>query len=199
MMQVEGDETDPPPDDGDRLSVAEMHDSINALSDADMARLVSAARGFSRLCGIDPEDLLQEAFTRALEGKRTCGRGTAMVPFICGVMKSFVSQENEARKEGFRPTVVLRNGEPILPDMPADDPSPERAAMSAIDGRAALAKIDAAAAGDEKLQLLIEGLYDQMRGAELQDLLGVDEKGLATVRKRLRRLLQGNPSNELVS
>ena len=42
-----------------------------------------------------------------------------------------------------------------------------------------LAAIDAGAAGDEKLQLLIEGIYDEMRGAELQELLGVDEKGLA--------------------
>jgi DNA-directed RNA polymerase specialized sigma24 family protein len=198
-MQVEGDETGPPPDDGDRLSVAEIHDSINAISDADMARLVSAARGFSRLCRIDPEDLLQEACTRALEGRRTCGRGTALVPFICGVMKSFVSQENEARKEDFRPTVVLRNGEPVVPDVPADDPSPERAMISAIDGRAVLAEIEAGAAGDEKLQLLIEGIYDQMRGAELQDLLGVDEKGLAAVRKRLRRLLQETCSGELAS
>ncbi len=147
-MQVEGDERGPPPDDSDRLSVAEIHDSINAISDADMARLVSAAQGFSRLCGIDPEDLLQEAFTRALEGRRTCERGTALVPFICGVMKSFVSQENEARKDGFRPTVILRKGEPIV---------------------------------------------------ELQDLLGVDEKGLAAVRKRLRRLLQEARASEFAS
>jgi len=105
-------------------------------------------------------------------------------------MKSFVSQENEARKVGFRPTVVLHNGEPIVPDVPADDPSPERAAISAIDERAVLAEIEAAAEGDQKLQLLIEGIYDGLRGAELQALLGVDEKGLATLRRRLRRLLE---------
>jgi DNA-directed RNA polymerase specialized sigma24 family protein len=190
-MQVEGDDKGPP--------VAEIHDSIETISDADVARLVSAARGFSRLCGIEPEDLLQEAFTRALEGRRTCSRGTSLVPFICGVMKSFVSQENEARKDGFRPTVVMRNGESIVPDAPADDPSPERAAMSAIDGRPVLAEIEAAAASDEKLQLLIEGIYDQMRGAELQELLGVDEKGLAAVRKKLRRLLQNTCTNALAS
>src|SRR6266508_1527015 len=62
-MQVEGDKAGPPTD-GDRLTVAEIHDSIETISDADMARLVLAARGFSRLCRIDPEDLLQEAFTR---------------------------------------------------------------------------------------------------------------------------------------
>ena len=197
-MQVEGDETEPP-DDGDRLTAAEVHALIEAVSDADMARLVSAAKGFSSLCGIGWKDLLQEAFTRALEGRRTCERGTDLVPFICGVMKSFVSQENEARKDGFRPVVLTRDGEPILPDVPTTVPSPERATMYAIDGRAVLAKIQAAAAGDEQLQLLIEGLCDGMRGAELQELLGVDEKGLAAVRKRLKRMLQETCPSETVS
>jgi len=72
----------------------------------------------------------------------------------------------------------------------SDDPSPERAAISAIDQRPLLEEISVAAAGDEQLQLLIEGIYEQMRGTELQELLGVDEKGLAAVRKRFRRLLQ---------
>jgi DNA-directed RNA polymerase specialized sigma24 family protein len=188
-MQTEGDETDPPLD-NDRLSVAEVRVLVDAVSDVDMARMLAAARAFSRLCGVEPKDLLQEAFTRGLEGSRTCGRGTALVPFICGVMKSFVSQENEARKEGFRPTAVLHNGESIVPDVPADDPSPERAAISAIDERAVLAEIEAAAEGDQKLQLLIEGIYDGMRGAEPQALVDVDEKGLATLRRRLRRLLE---------
>jgi DNA-directed RNA polymerase specialized sigma24 family protein len=188
MMRAEGDETGIPA--GDRLTVAEMYDSIETISEADMARFVSVARGFSRLCGIDADELLQEAFTRALEGRRTCERGTDLVPFLCGVMKSFVSQENEARKEGFRRTVVMRGGEPVLPDVPADDPSPERSAISAIDDKARLAEIEALAVGDEKLQLLIEGIYDKMRGAELQELLGVDKNGLAAVRKRLWRLLQ---------
>lgn len=105
-------------------------------------------------------------------------------------MKSFVSQESEARKAGFRPKVLVREGQPVLPEVAANDPSPERAAISAIDDRPLLAEIDAAAAGDEQVQLLIEGIYDGMRGDTLQELLGVDETGLATVRRRLRRLLQ---------
>lgn len=187
-MQLQGDETGERA--GDRMTVAEIHNSIATISDADMARLVSAAQAFSRLCGIGGKDLLQEAFTRALEGTRTCERGTAFVPFICGVMKSFVSQENEARKAGFRATVLLRDGEPVLPDVPANDPSPEKLAISAIDDSALLAEIEAATVGDEQVQLLIEGIFDGMRGDKLQELLGVDEKGLATVRARLRRLLQ---------
>ena len=76
-MQLEGDE--PGQQVGDRMTVAEIHDSIATISEADMARLVSAAQAFSRLCGIDADDLLQEALKRALEGTRTCKRGTAFV------------------------------------------------------------------------------------------------------------------------
>jgi DNA-directed RNA polymerase specialized sigma24 family protein len=197
-MQVEGNETGLPPD-GDRLTVAEMRDSIENLSDGDMARLVSAARGFSRLCGIAHEDLLQEAFARALGGSRTCERGESAVGFLCGVMKSFVSQENEARKRGFREKVIIRDGELVLPEVTADVLSPEQSAISAIDDRETLAKIEAMAAGDEQLQLLIEGIYDNMRGVELQELLSTDEKGLAAVRKKLRRLLHGAGLVEVIS
>jgi hypothetical protein len=38
-----------------------------------------------------------------------------------------------------------------------------------------------------------------MRGAELQELLGVDEKGLAAVRKRLKRMLQETCPSEMAS
>ncbi len=93
------------------------------------------------------------------------------VPFICGVMKSLASEEIEARKGSRRPVTVLRNGEPILPDAPALTPTPEQSAMSAIDDRPVLAAIAAGAEGDEQLQFLIEEIYDQMRGAKLQELL----------------------------
>jgi len=46
-MQAEGDETDPPLD-SDRLSVAEVRVLVDAVSDVDMARLLAAARAFSR-------------------------------------------------------------------------------------------------------------------------------------------------------
>jgi len=189
-MRDEGD-AEGLPGDGDRLTVAEVHDSIETLSDPDVARLVAASNAFQRLCGLPAEDLLQEAYKRALEGRRTCRRGTSTVEFLCGVMKSLASQENEARKEGFRPVVVVRNGDPVLPDVAADIISPEQGAASAIDDRGTLATIEGLVAGDEQLQLLIEGIDDDMRGAELQDLLGMDEKRLAALRKRFRRLLQG--------
>ncbi len=167
MRTNEGDEAEI--SDGDRVPVAEIRDSVDSLRKPDLGRLDLAAQGFSRLCGLDAKDLLQEALTRALEGRRTCKRGTPFIPFICGVMESLASQEIEARKSGNRPITILRNGEAILPDAPALTPTPEQSAISAIDDRPTLTAIAAGAEGDEQLQLLIEGIYDGMRGAKLQD------------------------------
>jgi DNA-directed RNA polymerase specialized sigma24 family protein len=197
-MQVEADQ-ESPANDGDRFTVGEINIAIGRLSDGDIARLVVASKAFSRLCDLPAEDLIQEAYARALDGSRTCGRETAIVGFLCGVMKSLASQENKARKNGFRPVVVLRKGEPVLPEIVADIVSPEQAAVSAIDDVETLAKIELLVVDDEQLQLLLEGIYDNMRGAELQDLLGIDEKGLATLRKKLRRGLQGSFPGRIVS
>ena len=53
---------------------------------------------------------------------------------------------------------MLKNGEAVLPDGKADTVSPEQAAAAAIDDRPLLARVHAAIAGDEKLELLLEGI-----------------------------------------
>ena len=58
------------------------------------------------------------------------------------------------------------------------------------DNARVLAVIENLIADDEELQMLVEGLCDRMRGGQLEELLDVDAKGLATIRKRLRRKLQ---------
>jgi DNA-directed RNA polymerase specialized sigma24 family protein len=179
--------------DGDRFTVAEIGIAIGELADDEFSHLMRRARMYSRICGISADDLLQEAYARALDGSRTCGRDVNIVDFLRGVMRSLASQESEARKSGFRPAAVIVNGESTLPDVAADIVTPEQAAVSAIDDVQMLAKIDQMIASDEQLQLLVEGIYDGMRGVELQELLELDEKGLASLRKKLRRLLQDLP------
>jgi hypothetical protein len=67
--------------------------------------------------------------------------------------------------------------------------SPEDLAASAIDDRPRLRRVSEAIKGDEKLELLLEGILDNWRGADLRDLLDVDDRGLAALRKRLSRRL----------
>ena len=80
MRTNEGDQAEIP--DGDRLPVAEIRDPIGfcfTKPDLSAARF-GCPEASSSLCGLDAEDLLQDALTRALEGRRIV-RGAAPCSF----------------------------------------------------------------------------------------------------------------------
>ena len=156
-----------------------------------MGRIVLAAKYFG---GSDFEELYQEAITRALEGHRTCRRGVSVVAFICGVMKSLVSQEREAVKAGMRAVAV---GEDALPEV--DVNAVQDSPLDRLIERERHEESQQLIADDEQLQLLVEGICDDLRGQELEELLGVDAKGLAAARKRLKRRLSSRSSGGTAS
>jgi DNA-directed RNA polymerase specialized sigma24 family protein len=170
------------------LSVEEARVCLNGLSDDEASKLVQISKWFANRCEVPAEDLRQEAIVRVLSGSRQCRRGADFVRFLAGVMRSLVSAESEAKKAGARPVLVLlddKNGH----DLADNAPSPEHLVASRMDDGQTLAEIDRIIADDEQLQLLVEGLADNMIGEDLEALLGVDVKGLAAARKRLKRRL----------
>lgn len=173
---------------GDLLSVDEARVRLDSLSNDEANKLIQISKWFANRCEVPAEDLRQEAIVRVLSGSRQCRRGADFVRFLAGVMRSLVSAESEAKKAGVRPVLVVldsKNGHDV-----ADDAlSPEHWVASRMDDGQTLAEIDRIIADDEQLQLLVEGLADNMIGADLEVLLGVDVKGLAAARKRLRRRL----------
>jgi len=173
----------------DHLSVDEVRTMLRDLDRRRAAKIDKIAKWFALRCRMPAEDLTQEAFTRMLEGRRTVPRGTDIIRFVAGVIKSIASEEVEAIRRGrrdVRPAPDGTNG----PDAPDPSPSPERLLQSARDDREVLAAIDRLMKDDEQLQLLVEGICDDMRGDELEELLEVDEKGLAAARRRLKRKLK---------
>jgi DNA-directed RNA polymerase specialized sigma24 family protein len=175
-------------DDDDRYTTDELRAKIEAFSDADVARLMAVARSFAWRTGLEPAELLQEACCRVLEERRTCRRTVSAVAFLCQVMRGLRSDELEARRAGRRPVPVESLHEGVQPLWTSEQPSPEQEAISTIMDGKVLEKIEARIAEDDQLGLLIEGQLEQMTGEALQELLGVDVKGLAAVRKRLKRL-----------
>jgi len=168
---------------GPRYTVDEVRSAIAMLSDADLARLQQAAKVFSGISGIMEDDLIQESYTRALEGRRTCDRSVGIIAFLCGVMKSIASQESEARKAGMRPVTVVRNGEVVLPDGKADAVSPEEAAAAAIDDRPLLDSRGDGAAG----RLCLEWQALHLALHHRQDHHGHQLEWLAVLRDRAPR------------
>lgn len=179
--------------DADYLSVDEVPEAIRQLDKSDAAKIRQAARWFERRCGMPADDLMQEAFVRMLGGSRRVPREPGFVAVVLQVTRSIASGEMDAIAKGQRKVRSIPNGTDG-PEMVDSSPSPERMVLSAHDGGQILATIDCLIEDDEQLQLLVEGLCDGMLGAELEQLLEVDTKGLATIRKRLkRRLLSAFP------
>jgi DNA-directed RNA polymerase specialized sigma24 family protein len=190
--------SDVPPTDptgGDRYGYDEIREAIEGLSDADFGRVRLMARYFSQRSGTAEDDLLQETFVRAL-GSRSCRAGTNIIGFLGGVMKSIASEGPRAKKRprekeggGFELVFIGEFGTDGIAAA-ADQQSPEDAALSSLYHHRALERALACLDGDEELQLLAEGLFDNMRGKELESLLGTDTKGLAAAQKRLSRRLR---------
>jgi len=186
--------TDDEGDDADRYTPEEIKSALAELSKADMGRLLDMSEYLAKRCRLSGDDLLQEACCRALEGRRRCGRRTSIVGFLWGVMRSLASEEIEAIKGNRRPVLaseLVRDGDRDAgPDVLTDEVAPGDVAMvSRIHDNAVLEKIEALVGGDEQLAMLLEGLKDNLRGEALQELLGTDVKGLAALRKRLKRSL----------
>lgn len=174
--------------DADHLSVDEVREAIRQLGTGDAAKIRQVARWFERRCGMPADDLMQEAFVRMMGGRRRVPRGPDFVAVVLQVIRSIASGETDAIAKGQREVRSIPNGMDG-PEMVDSSPSPACMVLSAHDGGQILTTIDHLVEDDEELQLLVEGLCDGMKGEELVLLLEVDSKGLATIRKRLKRKL----------
>ena len=74
----------------------EIAKAIRALTPADWIRLNKVAVAYSAGRPIGPEDLLQEAFARAMDG-RHCPAGVTAVRFLAEAMRSIAHGEGEKR------------------------------------------------------------------------------------------------------
>jgi len=93
----------------DHLAAEEIINTIKWLGDGEKtAAIVKIPRLHSRKTRYDYEDLIQEAYSRILDGQRAWVRGVPAVPFFAGVMRSIawewknelVSEEVDVGDEG---------------------------------------------------------------------------------------------------
>ena len=170
------------------LSPAEVAAAICELSEADQIRLWKVAHFFSMDRPIEAEDLLQDAFVRALEGRRKCPRNVDVVRFLAEAMRSIASDALKAQAR--RPVLcpVPESGEDELPfDPPDPRPNAEQElAVAEETGRIKRAILDLFN-DDLEAQTIAEGTMDGMEGEELRSCTGLDEKAFATKRRLVRR------------
>ena len=190
-MIAEGDDQEP--DDGPDIRIytyEEVVSGLQGLSDPERGTLRGISRHLAGTAGMEPDELMNEAFARMLE-RRTCSVDVDMLGFAIGTMKSIASTAYRRQKkqaaEGIVSIPIAANDGGLDP---ADDAmSPEDAVLARIFYGKSLARVDAVIADDYELQLLVMGVCDNLIGKKLEELLETDTKGLAAARKRLAKRL----------
>ena len=165
--------------------------ALGLVSTADLLRLKVIARLQAR--GLPPEigwsDLLQEAFTRVLDGSRRHPDGLPMVAFVAGIMRSLREQYWRVARRGARQSrkllAEIEISETPEPELLDPEPSPERRAM-ALQEMAALNQLFV---DDEPARQIIAGLYQGWTPEEICAAQGISKVDYDSTRRRMRRAL----------
>ena len=171
------------------LTQVEVKRSISVLTAADWLRLHKVARALCREAAFEADDLLQEAFQRALDGTRQCTRTLDIVHFLAGVMRSIASDWRKARRRRPEMSLVTETGSLQDVVLQACDNAPAADEALAVNEEAARLKatILALFADDGLAQRLLEGIMDGLAGAQLRCLTGLSETEFASKRRLIRR------------
>jgi len=153
-------------------SLAEVLAAIKALTVQEKSRLMKIARVRARITVDGPEDLIQEALMRVLDGSRKWPRGLPAVPFLAEVMRSIAW---DWRRENDEEDVDLDQ-------VGAED----HAAVVRVE----LQKIVALFNDDSVAQKIVLALIDGARGEELRTLSGLTQTEYESKRTKIRRRLE---------
>jgi DNA-directed RNA polymerase specialized sigma24 family protein len=174
-----------------QLAPAEQALALNLVTDADLLRLKTIARLHARGLPADVgwADLLQEAFTRVLNGARRRPEGVPMVAFLAGVMRSIKAEHwrralREARSVRLAqaPDETVAGDEPALLDLA---PDPERTLIVLEE----LAAVDRLFADDPIALQIIAGLGEGLSAEEIRAACKLSKTAYDSGRKRMRRVL----------
>lgn len=177
--------------DGGLRSVAEIQAALEEFGSDDLGRLERAARQLSVGTGMGPDDLLQEAIRRALEGERTCPCEVEISVFLYNVMKSIASASRKqiSRRPRHESLDEDENAEPAS-RVASRERSVEELLVARADYSEHLKALQALFDDDEQALLVVMGDLDGESATVLKDMGAMDDKVLATVRRRIRRKIE---------
>lgn len=169
------------------LSATELEEAISSLPDAALIRLNKVAQRYC-LGLIDPDDLLQEAFLCALDGRRNCPRDVDVVRFLAEAIRSLASNHFKSLKRKSELFIISSADDDDQQfDPVSDKPNPEQAFISDQEAAAINSSILALFKDDEIAQIIIEGDMEGMDPNEIYELTGLDKTAFASKRRLIRR------------
>jgi DNA-directed RNA polymerase specialized sigma24 family protein len=186
----------------------EIHEAIKALTLEDTERIEQSAlnrihRIFRAANGRCHSDLIQEAFTRVLDGTRLWDRErVSFTDFLVGAIYSIASEwaghrkrNKESPEYASLESTLLRVGEDGKPVSPFDqvrEPSLSIEeeivdAEAEAENRGVLEKIEAAFEKDEKASIVLMGFQDGMDGPAIRAEFGISDKEYRATMRRIQR------------
>jgi DNA-directed RNA polymerase specialized sigma24 family protein len=169
----------------------EIAAAIRSFTPADLARLKMVAKKYSFGRPIGSDDLLQEAYMRALDS-RACPADVDVIKFLAEAMRSIA--HGEAEKVEHRSTFVPietssgRNDEACSVKDENDDA--EALLMLGEQAKkhiAVHATVIALFEDDPTAKLILEGMMDDLTVEEMCDLTGLSKTAYDSKRKLIRR------------
>jgi DNA-directed RNA polymerase specialized sigma24 family protein len=170
----------------DEIAVA-----IQDLSEADWTRLRKVAVIYTRNRLIEPDDLLQEAFRRALDGRRNCPSHVDAVRFLAEAMRSIADGEAEKAESQPRLVPIANHGTAetaVDPPDPALDPA--QVAESSDEAAAMKASLLSLFEDDEIAQVILEGMMEGIEGEDLRELTELGTVAYQSKRRLIRRRIE---------
>jgi DNA-directed RNA polymerase specialized sigma24 family protein len=176
-------------------SRAEVADAIRSLSPAQWLRLKKVANLYSYFGRLmEAEDLLQEAFRRALDGARNCPVDVDIVRFLVKAMQSIANTEYKGTKRRPQSVPLLAPGEPDMCEVDPEDQTPNAEERLAADGDSnddRKKKIIDLFADDTEAQVIVEGIMAEgVRGEDLRALTDLDPTAYQSKRRLIRRRIE---------
>jgi DNA-directed RNA polymerase specialized sigma24 family protein len=153
-------------------TAAEIVEAVKTLTGQQKTALMKLAKAFAMKTSFSHEDLLQEAFTRVLDGRRDWPRRVPVVPFLAGVMRS-IAWDWQAENH-------VESSE--VSDIGYED----QTAAVRIDIQKIIALFD----DDLIAQRMVVALMDGARGEELRELSGLTKTEYESKRTKIRRRLE---------
>ena len=179
------------------LSETEVAEAIRGLTTAGWNRLNKIARFYACNCAQEPDDLLQEAFTRAIAGSRRCPRHVDPIRFLAEAMRSIASDGKKAaqRQEkthananyaGLRLVVSTPNADAVADDAP----TPEEEVASEEAAAKSKAAILSLFADDLMAQTIVEGRMEEMEADDIRAVTGLEMIAYASKCRLIRRRIE---------
>ena len=166
-------------------------EAVLALTPVELLKLKRYARWRTRLVarkarGRDEKDLLGEAVTATVSGKRVWRKEIGLCSHLLGAMRSISSSWCETEGEEYLESELVR---------PENETSPLDQAVTSIDperilrAKERLEQIRRLFAKDEPASQVIELMALGHTAKEIQSLLGMSEQDCGAAAKRIRRKL----------